>query len=122
MSKVDELQRRVDSLTETLAERDRKDAQRLADELAAKQATDEANARNAQLEAQSAAREEIRKGAWLTHLTAKSPDADFLKLADQIPAKGWPEDAPEHNFVVTVEVPKPKEIDASKTLIGALLK
>jgi hypothetical protein len=123
MATVTELQNRVDHLEALLRERDRKRVEEQAAALAAQQATDAAKDAEARAMAAAAEREQIRRGAWLSHLLGQSAtDApvDFAAMGQQVPATGWPPGADESNYVFTGGT-LPKEPDVANTALGRTL-
>jgi hypothetical protein len=123
MASASELQNRVDHLEGLLRERDRKEAEERAARAAAQQATDEAKTAAARAEAATAEREQIRRGAWTSHLIAATDPAaqvDFGEIT--IPKDGWPPGTNENQYVFTGgKLKKEDVIDVESTSLGKML-
>jgi hypothetical protein len=121
MTLASELQAQLDAAHAELRRRDTVEAEAKAAALAAQNATADATDAAARVEAATKERERIRSGAWCSYLLGQAnPTAPFDFAALQIPADGWPPNAPESNFVFSGGVVSPS-IDISKTHLGKLL-
>ena len=120
-----ELQNRVDHLENILRTRDRTEAAAKAAAIEAANNTQDAKTLAARSEAATLEIEQVRRGAWISHLIAtadQSEAVNFASLASHIPVDQWPpgKSAADYSFGPGI-VPPEAQINVAETHMGRQL-
>jgi hypothetical protein len=125
MASATELQSRVDHLETLLRDRDRTEAETKAKAMEAANATADAKTLAARTEAATLEIEQVRRGAWVSHLIAtadQSEAVNFASLASHIPVDQWPPGKSPADYSFSGGVVKPADtIDVANTHMGRAL-
>jgi hypothetical protein len=122
-----ELQQRIDHLEQLLREKDAAELKAKADAAEQKAKTEDALAAAARVEAASAEREQIRRGAWVSYYLGKAdPNArvDLAAIDEAVPADAdkWPPGTDPSMYAFSGGSTAKNQPDISQTHMGKLLR